>query len=99
MKTQLIDGWKHPLSETSEFEGETVVNPWFFASTLCAVAIGRLADGDREVALGALEDLGIYEIKGYQLAEILALGDAEYLLLINRCHSALIEKLEREFGD
>jgi hypothetical protein len=90
MKTQLINGWEHPLSEHSELEGRAVVNVWGFASQLVGVATGR-CEGYREKAVEALADLGIEDFGNCE-------DDGDYLKLLNRCSFALERKLDEQFG-
>jgi hypothetical protein len=89
MKIELINGWQHPLSETSEVDGRAVVNIWGYASQLVAIATGRL-DGSRKIAIEALASLGVTNVLGYK-------DDAQYLKLINDCCCALEKKFDEEF--
>jgi hypothetical protein len=84
MKIELIHGWQHPLTETSEMDGRIIVNVWGYASQLVAIATGRL-EGTRKLAIDALIDMGVKNVLGQK-------DDAEYLRLINECVGALEEK-------
>ncbi len=95
----LKDGWAHPLTEVSEIDGEKVVNLWGMASTICAVATGRLPDGDKEKTVSILLSEGILEMETWQSQiKLCACMDALYLQLVNDLHSKLEQKFEAAFS-
>jgi hypothetical protein len=88
----LKDGWLHPLSEFSTFNGEEAMNCWAVASLLVAAATERTTDGgDKETCITRLIQLGVLDVETNFKArlEVAHFMDAEYLEIIGQVKEAL----------
>ena len=95
----LKNGWVHPLTEVYELNGEEVMNTWGMASTICAVATGRLPDGDKEKMISILLSEGVLEMETFESQiKFCSCMDALYLQLVNDLNSKIENEFEKAFS-
>jgi len=86
----LINNWLHGFSDFEPLpDGRAVVDSWFLASTICAVACGRLEEletGQKERCLVMLKAAGLFT---QETITRMATDDNAYIGGINRVRNQI----------